>query len=854
MAGAYQLTFNLPTGEKLAIPLFCPAKKEPCLLSKAQKAHEAFIDAILDLEWNNMLYGERLQMAKFTRTIVKSATKSFTKKGKKSKADEIWERLTTSRYKGESTSYDNTWLKSDVEMMEKKLKDCQKKINTTGDALVKILKSKKFHNHMHIYHRNRTLPNRFVKMVYGVDPPAAGPKVPKYREIDHFMAVLTENLAIHEKGRKEILEKMADPTWLKNHKAFADVWGYLGKFHGTTESVGKFLHNWSPIISLKAQELINAGGVKTAKAIMNNTEIKKHLDLLKKHRKQSNPLEWLGQKAAHYEKGAKRAAWRIRKRGQWKSAINAWMKPGGREFDQVFTAKMKKAEWQGMMNVAWIKLTFDGVAFILSSAAIVSNIKDAKGKDFLGAANDLMGLTKTVLEHCVEPQMRMQGLALRVDAYGAKAKGLKQASHAFRLRARAVTMRADRVAAWAKWLGVAGCLINAFFAGMSTHKAYKRGDWKELAIHGAGVALAVSGAVAIIMGASMASGILAIVGFIFAIIVTLVSDTPLENYIEDIEWGIRGYRHNIKVKDTIIGYYKLYNMRMKYIVVEADNNESYIDVKCSLMSDITPIFIEVVTVNHKRKAVGLIDTHRGPMVQYETIVTEKSVGRFRTFPGMKYVRRKIGRVKKEGYKWDNPHLKYIKELSIKDIWDIIPGRKIIRDGKTRYTIRAGIDPSNNPTMKIKKMAVNTSISGVKFPPPQKPILHTPAGLSSYKRVNRTMYLHKGYPWKSRRYIKYPPDWFTVYVYTKYAPNCKIWVTCEVYGQTISNTVPIADKKTKEGFNKTPVKLKLVNPHRGDEYRLNLKYRLLDANNKTLASSSYYVDVAHDDYVEKNRLR
>lgn len=790
MSGYYDMT----SGVCQVVQIKCATGKS-CLLERALSLHRKYISALFALEDCNRKYGQRLQMAYFVRKVVKEAAKS------KEINDDVWANLRTSSKGGEASSYDDTWLKKDIEKMEATIKKLSEQAEDRAEKLAKFIKASAFQKHLLKYH-TRPLSDDDLKAFYGIETGQPKDKAhPPIREIDHYAAVLTDNLAVTKAGVK-LLEDIGDPDNWQSHVAFADVWGNFGKFYSASEAAGKFIYNWSPIISLKITELVKKGTAKTYKDILGDASVKKPLKFLG-DRFKFDAVKWIDNKAKIYERGAEKAAQQIQYRNDWKQASRDWMKEGHKDFDAKYKAAIEANEHHLVLDNLWIGITFDGVAFALSAIKIASDLKNAKWNDYLGAANDLIGLSKTLLDG------RASQLALRGQSYAA------QARHA----AKAV-----------KALGVIGGLIGAFLSAYDAYKGLERGDWEVFAIHAAGVGLAVGGTIAVIMELSVLSGVLAILGFILAVLAAIILDPKIIDYIEDLEWG--EYK-NIAVKDTILEYYKqLFDIKVSFVVDSYDANNSHILIESGLLSDTSPVFVELVREKDN-----------------------KSLGKFRVYPGRKTVLGR-GQVEKVGRTWSVPWPNADRQVKILQPWAVWPGA--VRDDSTEYTIKAGVHPGSDPRMKIEDMVLNDDTSDIEFPKVQKPMVMRPKGCPTgfYEFDQKVQY--GKYATSGNRFVVYPSSGtIKVYVYTKYVkPDMQIKVSAEEKaffgGYDSSTTISARGEEFQYGWTKMTVDLRLKAPPADDYYRLKLVYEILDKNNKPIVSTDNYIDVAYQSFINKEQ--
>jgi len=783
--------YDLQSGVCIDIVVSCPAGKK-CLLDRALTLRTRYVRALMDLEAVNRKYGERLRMAEFASQVVRRAAQNDEIR------EEVWENLRTSAKGGEATDYDSTWLKKDIERMKSAVESAKKGVETALEHLVRLLGNKTFHRHL-LKHHQGPMRRADVKKYYDLDPPLqSDAKAPEYREMDHYLAVLTENLSATEKGL-EFLDRLSDENYLRNHcPGFADLWSYIGKFTAASEPAGKFIHNWSPVIGSRIQRLIRTGKAATVRDILRDPDVKRHLDFLAKKLK-IDVAEWLEKKAALYERGAARVARRMRYRAWSKSLVNAWLREGDRRFDAAYAKKLESIEHRAKLDSLWIGITLDGVAFALSAVKVATDLKNSKWNDYLGAANDLLGLTKTLAEGHQSRLLLREG-----DQFQAKAA---------------------QVARAAKVLGVVTCLVSAFLCAYEAYKGFRRKDWEVVAVNMAGVGLALGGAVAVVLEASVASGVLAVLGVVIAVLAMMILDAPIIDYIEDLEWG---EKRNIKVGETIVEYYKQLGgpLKLDLVVDDYDANRSHLLLECKMLSDTQPVFVEVLEEK-----------------------TGRRLGRRRVYPGLRKVRGRGGLEKAPGG-WKFPWPMWNRRLKILRPWEIWD--RIKRDDATKYVVRAGMDPSNDSRMKIEKMALNAVATGVRFPKAQSPFIQK-ALPSDWEHPLLDRYSEGG------NYIAWPETGkLGVYVYTRYAEKCRIKVVASESGLFSSErmydvTTPVTGGKTHANLRKTLVQILVKPPPADGEYTLLIEMSLLDPGGKELDSNRYTVKIARAEYI-RGQLR
>jgi hypothetical protein len=773
---------NVTSGKSHILDIKCKTG-DSCLVNRAFYLHTKYIDVILENEKLHKKYDERLQMAEFVREVAKTAEKS-----EKIDKDDVWKNMRASADGGAAGDYETSWLKQDIESMKKKLQQSMNTIETRAKNLTKYIGSDVFQKHLVRFHTkplDEETVQAFYEQLQATDK-ASGLKT--YREIDLILALLTVELA-HSKSGREFLEKITDDQWLKKAVAFADMWGYIGKIKASAETIGQIMHNFGPILTSRINILINEGKVATIDDILKDPDLKRHFDFLDKKFK-IKISEWLRKKAEIYSEGARETARKMRYRSGLEKAVQNWLNKGHVDFDEAYRNKLQVDEHSAKLDGVWLGLTLDSVALAMSVAKLFSDLKKAKLSDWFGALNDLLGLSKTVFELAESRIIVINGHQTEMSQFF---KGA------------------------ARYAGLIAGIVTAVLSLMKAYEGFKSKDWDVVLLGIAGAGLGIVGGIAAFAGLSTLGGITVILGILLAIISALILDPPIIDFLEDVEWG---EDRVIKVKDTIKEYYKkMFKLSVSFIVSQYDANYSFIRIESNILGNTVPVFVEVLAPGNK------------------------SLGKRTIYPGMKKVQGK-GKIEKEAGGWDFPWPMHGKRLKISKPWDIWP--EIRRDNDTEYTIRAGIDPSNNRKMAIPEMALNDDTSGVEFPEKQEPILITalPNGYV-YSSPGIRLQLQSG-TWK--RYITNRNGSIRIFAYTKYGAGCTVKITTEkdkfLFDEPLTTvSVPVSSSAPdKNGLVKTPVDISLPVPGSGEEYRINLKTELLDTSGKIYEKDTTYLDI------------
>lgn len=724
-------------------------------------------------------------MAEFVREVAMASAKS-----KNIKASEVWGNLRTTPQGGEATSYDTTWLKKDITDLSTSLESGRSKIEIKAKVLIDYISTDTFQQHLVKFH-SKALAPQIVQDCYGCSPSDDGdPSTSHFREMDHILAILTSNLFQSPKGL-EFLEKITDENWLQKQFAFKDMWGYLKKIKSSSEPIAKVLHNFAPVLTIKINQLIQNGKVATIEDILRDPDLKRHFDFIDK-KMGVKISDWLHKKASLYGQGADEAARTLRYRSEWKKSIDNWLNKDHTDFSPSYKLQEDRSKYGQKLDGLWMGLMLDSVALAISVIQLYSNLKKAKWTEFADAVDSLLSLTKTIAGG-LESKAGVLIVAEK-DAFHKQAMLYKNVG---------------------RYLGLIGGCVTFVLCMMKAYDGFKSKDWDVVLINIAGAGLGIVGGVAAFCGASTLGGVTIVLGLLLAVVTTLVHDAPIIDYIEDVAWGEDAV---IPIKDTITKYYsKLFKLEASFVVTDYDTNYSFIRIESEILSNTTPVFVEILDSG------------------------KKSIGKYTVYPGLKKVNG-MGTVEKElgGWEYSWPtHGKRIKILNAWEIW------KDLKDHSSKYTICVGIDPSSDANTPIDKMALKDDTVAT-FPESQAPIMtnEPPAGYTTFDPLLNVR--HVSGSWK--RYIKNSNNLIKKFVYTKYASGSSIKITAAkegyVYNTELSTTTVAVSTAAPDslGLTKTPVSISLPKPATNEDYRITLLTELLDARGVKKGENSTYLDI------------
>jgi len=693
-------------------------------------------------------------------------------------------------------SYENSHLKKYIEYRENKIAVSEKAAEAAAEKLIKFIKSPKVQKHIYKQHSKRKLPDFLVKEFYGVDPDDSKKE---YRESDHYLAILTEDLNKTRAGLK-FLDTMFDEDALSKQYAFKDLWGFIGKTKTASEASGKFLFNIMPALATKINQVIDWDQIDSITDItQKNSQISPYFATLEKYLGKNKFSNWLGDRVDNLAKRNRAAVKAARNRRAFDRLIKIWSDPNNPRYDAVYAATAKKHDAEKALDGVWFGMALDTVAVVLSTYDIFKTVQKTPLKDKIGLVGDVLGALKTVAEAVESTQNLRVAVAAETGASGETIKTLTTRANAAKICVRVLT--------------VLGVVVSAVVMVFEIYDACRKRNWRV-------VALSIASFGAMLIGLAY-TGIGAVISIIIAIIAYLIYEPPVADFIQLSYWG-EDYieaKDKIPIKDTIFKYFEVvYTLKIRFIHSwGSDANRSYMYVQCGMLSDKDPIYVQVFEYKNKKF--------------YPLSKQWKKV-----YPGLDKVDGK-GRVFKEITTWSKcPNRP--RTIRIEKYWEIWPDIK--RDSDTKYWVAAALDPSRDARYALKDQIWAT------FPSPDKPKLNINNPFST------SAYIHQN------TYVSYWKGKISMIFRTKYAKGCymKLWLTREGKGLLHWDW----DKEICEGM-KIPVtgdvtekRIKVPDP-KDDKYQITAKIELYDANNEEKDSdtfghglSTYYV--ASNEYIDK----
>jgi hypothetical protein len=795
------------SGKKHTASVTCPLKGNQCPVLNAVKLHYTYLEKLRDVNDCQKIVGAELAMAKFVKEIADRSPPNS--KGNISAAD-VWKSLLPrSGNNGSCQSYADTELKHYIESREQKIQQYVTAAETAAKNLVSCIKDAEFQKHLLKAHARKDKsgkPLDFLTTKEALDfYDVQSDSKAKIRDLDHLAAVLTEHLGATDEGRK-FLAQIIDENALSQMLGFADVWGYIGSVKSAGEGakdclepVGKLLFNIMPVITGKINNLIIKQGKKTIDEVMNDPGLKQLFNFLDKKFGLSIS-GFLKDRAESLGKRAKGSIAEANAGRKWNTIIDWWQKQIENTETPEYKALSTKHSALKTINGAWLNITLDSVSLCISISKIATDFKEAGIKDWLGAVSGLTGLAKTM-----------------TDTYSASLT--VKSFDCFGDDAVAMSLKAEQAAKYAKNLGVVTAVLGAVICVVDGVEGIQRKDWQVISMNAANLALAAAGIYAVIAEAAILSGVLVIAGLVLAILMAVILDPPVIDYLEDTIWG-KNQNNRIKLEDTIKEFYKqMFKIRISYYPDSWDKTQSYIEIESGALSDSMPVYI---TISPEEGSQGS---------KNEQI-----------FAGSTSVNGK-GLVKKDDASWVEGWPFYPKRIRIYRFWEVFT-----INASKKHTIKAGIDTEAGPDTKIDSMALNTKVSGQVFDVNQAPILRDAlTGSECFFPGQQAIIGLKIYVvFKSGNMIP-------LNIYTLYAKGCTVDITAKEPGLFSSKTLSTIQSIPITG-DKTVAQVPLPPPPADNYYELICDVSLFQNGRKISSISVPQVRVATQAYLQKNGAR
>ncbi|MEM1127632.1 MAG: hypothetical protein AAGI71_13350 [Bacteroidota bacterium] len=792
-------TEALPSGATHPLVPRC-TMKEACPVEEAYQLQDALFEALREQERICKKYAQRRQMALFVKEITESTAKESS-----IGASDAWGALKGKGKSGYATSYDSSYLKEDIDEINKKIEDAEKVSEKKAEALVAHLESADFNAHLLRHHQDVPLSDEQITWHYQV---SGDDRKGLYREIDHIAAQLTQRLGATKTGQT-FLGKLLSDAQLKALPGFKDVWDNINKVKDATEAHGLYFYNASQYVAdligdLNKAALDAKSRATTIADIAGDPKLKPYLDFM--DAKLGYPYStWIETRATDFAGRAERAAARFNeghKQATGRANARFNKKHQNARRGVAVWSDIDKETFDVKFSGDWFKIAAGSISFALSIIQLTQNLKKAGFKDYMGTLNDLVGLAQTSADVYANAaaQAEKQAASMSDEAVGAA-----------RLRPMVPSKQA---AAAAKGLGIVAGLIGAVLNVVGAIEGIKSRDWDVVTINVIGLGLSIAGIYAAVVGLAAAAAVIGVLGIILAMVAMLVIDPKIIDYLEDTYWGEDGV---IKIPKTIDTFFtSMFSLSVRFVKTDYDLEDSHILLESTALADGKPVYVELFGPGKKK----------GKRV---------SLGRKAVYPNRSQVDKK-GAVQKN-VQWATTKPFAPRGIMIHKPWDIW---SLKRDDVTAYDIEAEMSPG----------PLKDSTTAETMPKKQDPLLYP---RYSPKYQNETQI--RG---ATDVYIAYPDrGQVGVNVYTKYSDGCFVevyfekeeWGTNPVMGRT---TVPCStDAFTDTGLKRTQVSLSVSDP--GTSYYEMLFYiRLLDEDQKELEKTYSSIYIARQAYIDAQR--
>lgn len=748
-----------------AVPSKACARGARCSFQTALQKRKALIVAIENLHEVRKKHDVRLRVALFVKEVATGFAGASS-----SNHEDVWEdAMLGVGKKGNATGFDDSFLKEDIDRMQQEIDRAGALVEKRGEALVNYIKRSSFQNHLIKYHRHSYSSDPMLRHLLKAEITAYG--FADWRHIDHCVAVLTDHLAQTKAGRDFLSELCSDAALdPKKHPAFSEVWGWYKKAKSLTEPMGMFVHNLAPVLIEQIREATKKKHVTSVAQVLADEHVKAHMTYL---------ADRFGIDAADFIGYIKNRSKQLGSRSQAvKEALieaeNA--KRAIKKFNDLGEADLKGA--LAKIDNAWLSLTIDLVSFWVATAEIRQDYRKTKVKNWLGAVQAFLSLSKTIAGQ-VEAKQVIKAKELGKKVPLDQVPSISTARYT------------------ARSLGVMAGLIGVVTSVMEMDEAKSGKDWDRFAAALAGAVVGTVEFVALLAGAASVAAVCTVIGILIAIILIIVTDHKIIAYLKKTAWGVVG---DIKLELTIQEYFQsIFSLTVQYNKIASDPDEDSIILECGAFTKHTPVDVTVVREHDKKSQTVPI---RAGKHHAEFQLTDSDGKPVRYGQALTLIIRKP---------WET--------------WSLIK-----RDDATAYTIKASFDADRDG-----KADLVAKTTGVTFQP------RPPAKLAtSGDYYGLDMFEHETYPREGiGNYIKWPSTgMITFNVYTKYTHNGKVTVkaTWDEGDPPESNTWAT---KINSGstWHKTTLHVRVDKPPADEEYEVALNWKLLDEKGKALDQAS-----------------
>lgn len=740
-AGRRQVTFVLTTADRFP----CVDMGDTCPVNTALDLRRRYLESLERLEAVRKKYAIPLRAAYFTKAVVEKVTDPKSK----SPIDpaKAWKNVRgASGADGtEATGYSTSFLRADLERMEAEIAAAVAAAEKAAATLIDFISSpvKKFkgkgtpaplsfQEHLllkaHTEHTINEGNAALAEKLYGVGAPATfAPDQLVYRHIDHLCALFTDSMHATEIGTKFLTSLFDEGQLKKDQLAFDNVWEWAGKLNNITEPVGKFFYN---VLMVHQNEVRLWSATQLdgfiMKKLLPGGPLQKFADLYDKKinakgfRYNFKDIFYIRSARLTFEKGPALKE---------KIKTNSLHLVDVEKFSETVAGKAEAADG------AWFNLAVDALALVVACQKFANDWKGEGTKNTISILKELFGTLKSAAELA-------EGRILSRGATGAEATLEAE---------KFLATRATNVTRVVKVCGTLACLCGAVLSLMDAWEGFQSKDWDKVVLHSAA---AVASIVAIFF-----PGIGFLLAIAIAIVMEIVFDPPLIDWLEDTPWG----------EDAVFKY------------------EEVIDKFFEALFDIDAYLKHTVSDDSNHDAIVIVSALLNPEVEISVTVTKGAP------PETKKFTVKDKAIGGKGFvSWPHQNVEGKPRVHLHRAWEVFP--TIVRDGSD-HEVKVELRPPETDKAPLK---VTRTMAFRRPPTPRLEMLSTSLwGLREVEQAGR-LKKRPGSRAIDPFYVVLDTQTVPIVVQTRYADGCQVKVELWEPGIFVSDrlgftTAKVVDK-------------------------------------------------------------
>ena len=478
-------------------------------------------------------------------------------------------------YGGTAVNYDHSYLRQYIEFRESKIIEKRDEANSAAQDLINALKESAVQQHLIDGHSTEFPPQSQVPLIcYNIsDWAQEAQDRPFLTERDHVLACLTVRLEAVEAGR-EFLGHLLDSAYVgdgvqrDDYKAVEEAWKVFTSTVKASPAIGRFFANLSPVIVERGRALILRGNVSQRirrqqaadpiGLVMRQPGIRQIMSFLDETSDVDFSEEILRQARAQGNR-ADSFLQQAHLRRNLISAMDEW------EGDQGVTAqKLQTAGFQIGINL---------ISFTLAMAKLLKDWENQGVKDWLGIVSGAAGVADASLQ--------------AVESCGTGGAGGMT-------RVQGSILTLSRLAH----------VIQVITASMDIADAVEDREYDATAIHSVSLAAGLTGSTAALIAtygpgmgvalattaaATMVAGVCFVVALVCVIIIILIADHPIVDYLQKTHWGTDG---RYTIAQTIDKYYEdLYQDDFHIEFQTSGPGDPHLIIRSRALTDHVPVEI-----------------------------------------------------------------------------------------------------------------------------------------------------------------------------------------------------------------------------------------------------------------------